>query len=216
VLPIDSIANAVRIRERARRAAGPFAVLGPGFLAAVTALALRTAGCEVAWLRPGEPRFGSPEGGRVDAEVLLAARAAGIALLEGAGIGDAAESGDGLVVTPTRGGAPLAVSTVVVATERHPNTAFLRGSGVESGTGILVDDSLRTNVPGVFAAGDCVELYDRATHESRFNFGWRSAAAQGRLAGENMAGAGKAYLRSREDYFWRLFGPPLRERFRIG
>ena len=42
---------------------------------------------------------------------------------------------------------------------------------------------------------------------------WRSAAAQGQLAGENMAGAGKPYLRSRDDYFWRLFGPPLRDRF---
>jgi NADPH-dependent 2,4-dienoyl-CoA reductase/sulfur reductase-like enzyme len=213
VVPIDSLENALRIRERAR-AAGAVAVLGPGFLAAVAALALRTLGKEVVWLKPGEPRFGNPEGGRVDTDVLSAARAAGIGVLEGAGIGEAREAADGLVVTPTRSGDPLAVSMVVIATERHPNTAFLRGSGVESGIGVLVDDALRTNVPGVFAAGDCVELYDRTTHESRFNFGWRSAAAQGYLAGENMAGAGKPYLRTREDYFWRLFGPPLIDRFR--
>lgn len=212
VVPIDSLANALRIRERAT-APGAVAVLGPGFLAAVTALALRTPGRDVVWLKPGEPRFGNPEGGRVDAEVLSSARAAGIVVLDGAGIGEAHESGDGLVVAPSRGGDPVAVSTVVVATERHPNTAFLRGSGVESGIGVLVDDTLRTNVPGIFAAGDCAELYDKTTHESRFNFGWRSAAAQGQLAGENMAGAGKPYLRSRDDYFWRLFGPPLRDRF---
>jgi NADPH-dependent 2,4-dienoyl-CoA reductase/sulfur reductase-like enzyme len=212
VVPIDSLANALRIRERAK-AAGAVAVLGPGFLAAVTALALRTIGREVVWLKPGEPRFGSPEGGRVDAGILAAARSAGIVVLDGAGIGEAHGSGDGLIVTPSRGSDPVAVTTVVVATERHPNTAFLRGSGVESGIGVLVDDALRTNVPGIFAAGDCAELYDKTTHESRFNFGWRSAAAQGQLAGENMAGAGKPYLRSRDDYFWRLFGPPLRDRF---
>ncbi len=213
VVPIDSLANALRIRERAK-ARGVVAVLGPGFLAAVTALALRTLGKEVAWLKPGEPRFGNPEGGRVDAGVLSAARSAGIVVFDGAGIGEARESGDGLIVTPSQGGDPVSVSMVVVATERHPNTAFLRGSGVESGTGVLVDDALRTNIPGIFAAGDCAELYDRTTHESRFNFGWRSAMAQGHLAGENMTGAGKAYLRTRDDYFWRLFGPPLRDRFK--
>jgi NADPH-dependent 2,4-dienoyl-CoA reductase/sulfur reductase-like enzyme len=213
VVPIDSLANALRIRER-MKARGAAAVLGPGFLAAVTALALRTLGKEVVWLKPGEPRFGNPEGGRVDAGVLSAARSAGIVVLDRAGIGEAHPAGDGLVVTPSHGGDPVTVTTVVVATERHPNTAFLRGSGVESGTGVLVDDALQTNVPGIFAAGDCAELYDRATHESRFNFGWRSAGAQGHLAGENMAGAGKPYLRTREDYFWRLFGPPLADRFK--
>ncbi|HEY3489263.1 MAG TPA: NAD(P)/FAD-dependent oxidoreductase [Candidatus Deferrimicrobiaceae bacterium] len=212
VVALDSLGNALRIRDRAT-ASGVVAVLGPGFLAAVTALSLRKAGRSIVWMKPGEPRFGNPEGGKVDAEVLAAARAAGIVVLDGAGIGEAHAEGDGLRLTPSRGGDPVVVSMVVIATERHPNTAFLRGSGVESGIGVLVDDALRTNLPGIFAAGDCAELYDKTTHESRFNFGWRSAMAQGHLAGENMAGAGKAYLRTRDDYFWRLFGPPLRERF---
>lgn len=212
VVPIDSMGNAVRIRER-MSLPGPMAVLGPGFLAAVTALALRRAGKEVFWLRPGEPRFGHPEGGKVDAEVMAAAAATGIHVLDGAGIGEVNETEEGLTVVPSRGGWPVTVSTVVIATERHPNTAFLRGSGIESGTGVLVDDSLRTNIRNIHAAGDCAELYDRSMHESRLNFGWRSAMAQGKLAGENMTGAGKAYLRTRDEYFWRLFGPPLRERF---
>ena len=213
VVPIDSLANTLRIRER-MALPGPMAVLGPGFLAAVTALALRRAGKEVVWLRPGEPRFGHPEGGKVDAEVIAAAGAAGITVLDGAGVGEVIETEEGLTVTPSRGGWPVTVSTVVIATERHPNTAFLRGSGVESGTGVLVDDSLRTNIRNIHAAGDCAELYDRSMHESRLNFGWRSAMAQGMLAGENMTGAGKAYLRTRDEYFWRLFGPPLRDRFK--
>jgi NADPH-dependent 2,4-dienoyl-CoA reductase/sulfur reductase-like enzyme len=213
VVPLDSLENALRIRELAARRGG-VAVLGPGFLAAVTALALRMLGKAVTWFKPGEPRFGNPEGGRVDASVLSAARAAGIVVLDGSGIGEVRETGGNLTITPSDGGDPVDVTMVAIATERHPNTAFLRGSGVESGTGILVDDSLRTNVDGIFAAGDCAELYDRTTHESRFNFGWRSAVAQGTLAGENMAGAERPYLRTREDYFWRLFGPPLRDRFR--
>jgi NADPH-dependent 2,4-dienoyl-CoA reductase/sulfur reductase-like enzyme len=213
VMPVDSLENMIRLRERAALP-GTVAVYGPGFLAAVTARALRALGKDVVWLKSGSQRAGNPIGGRVDAELLAAARGKGILILDGADIVEAHGEGDGLTITPGNGVEPLRVATVAVATERQPNTAFLRGSGIEVGTGVLVDDTLRTNVANVFAAGDCAELYDRTTHESLVNFGWRSAFEQGRLAGENMAGAGKAYLRTRDDYFWRLFGPPLRDRFR--
>ncbi|MHB8833163.1 MAG: hypothetical protein ACYC9V_08300, partial [Desulfobacteria bacterium] len=48
--------------------------------------------------------------------------------------------------------------------------------------------------------------------ESRINFGWRSAIKQGQLAGENMAGGVKVYIRNAEDYFGLLYGAPLPER----
>ena len=38
-----------------------------------------------------------------------------------------------------------------------PNIDFLKGSGVETNRGVLVNDYLETNVPGVYALGDCVE-----------------------------------------------------------
>jgi len=102
----------------------------------------------------------------------------------------------------------------VVASERVPAVGFLAGSGVETGAGVLVDDRLAANVPGVYAAGDAAELFDWTLGRSRINFGWRSAIKQGRLAGENMAG-GNRFLRGEEsDYFWVLFGQPLLDRIR--
>jgi hypothetical protein len=35
---------------------------------------------------------------------------------------------------------------------------------------------------------------------------------QGQLAGENMAGGAKVYIKNTEDYFGLLFGTPLLER----
>jgi len=102
----------------------------------------------------------------------------------------------------------------VVASERHPAIGFLSGSGVKIGTGIVVDDYLRTSVPNIYAAGDCAELFDKETRTARINFGWRSAIKQGRLAGENMAGSGKRFAREEADYFWALFGPALLDRIR--
>jgi NADPH-dependent 2,4-dienoyl-CoA reductase/sulfur reductase-like enzyme len=100
----------------------------------------------------------------------------------------------------------------VVATERLPVVHFLEGSGVKVGAGILVDEYLLTNVSNIFAAGDCAEVFDINRRESRINFGWRSAMKQGQLAGENMAGGGKLYIRNTEDYFGLLYGSPLLER----
>ena len=40
----------------------------------------------------------------------------------------------------------------------------------------------------------------------------KQGVKQGQLAGENMAGGGKVYIKNTEDYFGLLYGPPLLER----
>jgi len=39
----------------------------------------------------------------------------------------------------------------------HPNIKFLEGSGIETGRGILVNENLETNIPDVYAIGDCAQ-----------------------------------------------------------
>jgi NADPH-dependent 2,4-dienoyl-CoA reductase/sulfur reductase-like enzyme len=112
----------------------------------------------------------------------------------------------------TAGGGTIRCHLIVVATERLPNIGFLDGSGVKAGAGVLVDEYLRTNVSNIYAAGDCAEVFDINRRESRINFGWRSAVKQGQLAGENMAGGGKVYIKNAEDFFGLLYGPPLQDR----
>ncbi|XKE47088.1 mercury(II) reductase [Halomonas organivorans] len=56
---------------------------------------------------------------------------------------------------------PLRADRVLVATGRTPNTEGLNlaAAGVETRRGaIVVDDRLRTSVPGLYAAGDCTDL----------------------------------------------------------
>ena len=57
-------------------------------------------------------------------------------------------------------------------------------------------------------------MFDINRRESRINFGWRSAMKQGQLAGENMAGGGKLYIRNTEDYFGLLYGSSLLDRMK--
>jgi len=40
----------------------------------------------------------------------------------------------------------------------HPSIEFLKNTQIETGRGVLVNDYLETNIPDVYAAGDCAEI----------------------------------------------------------
>jgi len=208
---LNSLADAQRVRERAMRA-DTTVVYGPGYLGIEAARALRKVGNPVTWINPGLPRFGNPISGDVEARAVDQLRAKGVKTKEGTEIADVIDVDGRSYDVVTTGGETLRCSLIVVVTERLPSIGFLEGSGVKAGAGVLVSEYLGTNVSNIYAAGDCAEVYDINRRESRINFGWRSAMKQGQLAGENMAGGGKVYIKNTEDYFGLLYGKPLLER----
>ena len=210
-LSLNSLGDALRIKARALRT-DVSVVFGPGYLGLEAARALRKLGQQVIWVNPGLPRFGNPISGELEAKITEKLRSNGVTVKEGTDIADVIDLDGRTYIVYTTGGEEILCQMVVVATERLPVVHFLEGSGVKVGTGILVDEYLRTNVSNIFAAGDCAEVFDINRRESRINFGWRSAMKQGALAGENMAGGGKLYIRNTEDYFGLLYGSPLLER----
>ena len=72
---------------------------------------------------------------------------------------------------------------VVVAKGIAPNVEWLRGSGVRIGRGVSVDPCGRTNVAGIFAAGDCAEAADPITGRASVSGIWPVAYEMGRAAG---------------------------------
>lgn len=73
------------------------------------------------------------------------------------------------------------------------NVDFLEGTGLEDLSGIVVDGSLRSVDPQIYAAGDCVQPHHLLTGEQWPYHIWPAAVEQGRVAGANMAGAGLRY-----------------------
>jgi NADPH-dependent 2,4-dienoyl-CoA reductase/sulfur reductase-like enzyme len=207
----DSYGDALRIRERAGRPGGAV-VYGPGYLAIEACRALRKAKKEVLWIKPDLPKYGYPIAGELEASILDEVRNRGARIKDGDDIVNVQEKDADTCAVLTRDGEEIPCSLLVIATERVPSVGFLAGSGVMVGTGVLVDDFLRTSAPNVYAAGDCAEFSEKPKKTGRINFGWRSAIKQGRLAGENMAGENKRFGGNEEDYFWALFGLPLLER----
>jgi len=74
-----------------------------------------------------------------------------------------------------------------------PNTDLVKESDIDTGRGILVDWSFRTNVPDVFAAGDCAELITEGDQRNVIQQVWYTGKMQGKVAGEVMAGEESTY-----------------------
>ncbi len=70
---------------------------------------------------------------------------------------------------------------------------FLDKERVKMERGILVDDTMRTNVPGLFAAGDVAQGTNLLTGKKQVIGLWGNARYQGRTAGRNMAGREDTY-----------------------
>ena len=86
-------------------------------------------------------------------------------------------------------GRTLAADLYLSVVGVDPNLDFLSGSGIEIGRqGILVDATLESSVPGVFAAGDVAESTDCLTGKRQLNAIQPNATEQGRTAALNMAG----------------------------
>jgi NADPH-dependent 2,4-dienoyl-CoA reductase/sulfur reductase-like enzyme len=79
---------------------------------------------------------------------------------------------------------------VLLAMGVQPNAALAKTAGVVLGeTGAIATDSqMRTNLPSVFAAGDCAEAYHRITGRGAYIPLGTTANKQGRVAGANLGG----------------------------
>ncbi len=102
--------------------------------------------------------------------------------------------GDGKVekvLTSRRG---MKADALVLAIGIRPNTGFLEGSGIEMFKGaILTDRYLRTNVPDVYAAGDCAMVTNRQTGKAAWSPMGSTANIAGRILARDIAGKEIAY-----------------------
>jgi NAD(P)H-nitrite reductase large subunit len=85
-------------------------------------------------------------------------------------------------------GQKLEVDLVISATGVRPNIGFLENSGIKCLVGVLTDEHLQTSVPGIYAAGDCAEAFDKISGKTIVSAIQPNAAEQARTAALNMVG----------------------------
>jgi NADPH-dependent 2,4-dienoyl-CoA reductase/sulfur reductase-like enzyme len=90
---------------------------------------------------------------------------------------------------------PADVVLVVVGVRPHTTLAAEAGATLGVRGAIAVDPGMRTSLPDVFAAGDCVITHHRLLGETYLPLG-TTAHKQGRVAGENALGWNREFAGS--------------------
>jgi len=86
------------------------------------------------------------------------------------------------------GGKAIPCALVVAGIGVRPATEMLANSGVETGDGVMVNEYLETNEPGVYAAGDVANYQDVLFGKRRRVEHWDNAVSQGRHCGRTLMG----------------------------
>ncbi len=105
-----------------------------------------------------------------------------------------------------KGGSEFKCDLVGVAIGVKPFIDVVAHSPIVTDRAILVNERMETNVPNVYAAGDCAQVYDRWTEKHMLDILWPSAVAEGNAAGLNMAGKPYEYQKGSPLNACLLFG----------
>lgn len=74
-----------------------------------------------------------------------------------------------------------------------PNIEFLKDSGIETKRGILVNEYLQTNIPDVYALGDCVERTYHLPGRKPIEQVWYTGRMMGEVLAQTICGSPTAY-----------------------
>lgn len=103
--------------------------------------------------------------------------------------------GDGKVASAVTDKRSMKVDLIVMSAGIRANTAFLKDTGLEfapNGT-IIVNEKLETNLPDIYAAGDCAMTRNAFTGEAAWSPMGSSANMQGRVLAQNLLGGDLSY-----------------------
>lgn len=93
----------------------------------------------------------------------------------------------------TKNGERIACGYVGLTAGVSPNVDFLKDSGLEIGRGIKVNKFLETNIPDVYAAGDCMEVREPRPGRKPVEAVWYTGRMAGETAAYNICGKQIAY-----------------------
>lgn len=164
--------------------------LGAGFIGCIIMEALATRGVHLTVVEMGDrmvPRMMGPAAGGM---IKRWVEGKGVQVHTGARVEAIERPGPENAAMGVRlsSGQVLPADLVISATGVRPNIGFLEHSGVRCLVGVLTDERMQTSVPGVYAAGDCAEAFDKVSGQTIVSAIQPNAAEQARVAAMNMLG----------------------------
>ncbi len=159
-------------------------VVGGGYVVLELATAFAKLGSAVVVVESG-PRVAAEFDDALERELAPSLQALGVAVRTETAA--TSLTADRLVLDGPAGEDTVDVDRILLVPERRPNTVEIQldSAGIQIGESghVVVDDTMETNVPGIYAVGDLVDGYPVA----------HKAAAQGRVAAEVIGGLPAAF-----------------------
>jgi len=181
----DGIAIKNFIRESSPKKA---LIIGAGYIGMEMAEALVSLGIDVTIVEVMPNILGSMDD-EINEVVEAELQKNGVKLLKSTSVVEFV--GDGFVRKAIlNNGSSLDVDLVIVGAGIKPNSEIARDAGIEIGRSgaIAVNQRMETNIPGVFAAGDCAEAFHLVLGRPVYIPLGTTANKQGKVAGENAVG----------------------------
>lgn len=168
-------------------------IVGGGYIGMETADALSIRGLSVTVVEFAETvltTVDKPLGEEIAAEL----GRHGVSTATGVGIESIEADGKGLTVKGAKGFSAK-VDLALVAVGCRPSATLAAGAGILTGIkgAIKVNQRMETNVPDIYAAGDCVETRHRLLKNYTYLPLGTTAHKQGRIAGENSVGGNREF-----------------------
>lgn len=188
---LHSMADSFAVQDHlTARPPGQVVVVGAGYIGLEMAEAFRRRGFDVTLISRSIQVMPTVE---PDLGILVATELErhGIAIVHGASV---ARIEPGLRVHDDQGGIHDA-ELVLLAAGVRPASRLARDTGIALGNrdAIVVTEHMETNLPDIFAAGDCVETRHRLLSKPTWISLGTIAHKQGRIAGENAVRGGRAF-----------------------
>ena len=130
----------------------------------------------------------------------------GVNLILGDGVKAFSEEQSSIEVT-LNSGKKIMADMVILAIGVSPDTGFLKDTGLEFGPKghILVNDKMETNIEGIYAVGDAIEVVDYITGQKTAIPLAGPANKQARIAADNVAGLNIEYKGTQGTSILKIF-----------
>jgi 3-phenylpropionate/trans-cinnamate dioxygenase ferredoxin reductase subunit len=191
---LRSMADSLELREAIEGGGRRVVVAGAGWIGLETAAAARTYNNDVTVIEPEPTPLHSALGPEVGGLFADLHRRHGVDLRLDQGVAGFWGAGQVSAVV-TSGGQEITADVVIVGIGVRPNTGLAEQAGLEVSDGVLVDQSLRSSDPDVFAAGDVASAYHPLLGRRIRVEHWANALNGGPAAARAMLGQAVSYER---------------------
>jgi 3-phenylpropionate/trans-cinnamate dioxygenase ferredoxin reductase subunit len=204
IFQLRTVADCDAIKDAAHRGARAV-VIGMGFIGSEVAASLTQMGLRVTGVLPGASPLESVLGPEMGDLMAGIHRDAGVELVTADEV-VRFEGANRVERAITKKGRKLECELAVVAVGIRPTVEVLQGTEVALDNGVVVDATCRTNVPGIFAAGDVANhmhpLFGRVCVEH-----YNNAEKQGAAVAKSMLGSDAKY-----DYIYTFWSDQYQDK----